>query len=91
MTRTYHAQSDAPCPTMTVGQLIERLQTFGLSELVIFRSPHFGSFGPNTAYAIETVERVILDRSEHYIPACERTDDETGKCSRGRSSTTRPT
>ena len=79
MSRTYYAQSDRPAQTMTVGQLIERLQSFDPNELAIFRSPSFGSFGSNTAYSIDGVERVVLGREELHNPGYEYESDDNGE------------
>lgn len=79
MAHNYYAQSENPAPTMTVGQLIEHLKTFDPAALVIFRSPLYGCFGSNTAYTIDTVEHVVLERREHTIPASEDINEETGE------------
>lgn len=79
MANTYYAQSDHRSKTMTVGELIKKLSEFSPDELVIFKSPMYGSFGSNTAYSIDGVERVVLERREDHYPACIREDEETGK------------
>ena len=63
MSETYYPQSESPAPTMTVGQLIERLRQFSPDELVIFRSPRYGCFGSNQAYTIDAVARETLELS----------------------------
>jgi hypothetical protein len=79
MGATYYGQGDNPGPTMTVGQLIEKLRAFDPNELVVFRSPLYGSFGSNTAYTVEDVERETLPRREYHIAAHTHEDEETGE------------
>lgn len=79
MAETYYAQDAAPTPTMTVGELIDRLRAFDPAERVIFRSPRYGAFGFNTAYSIEAVEREVLERWEYHFPTCVRENEETGE------------
>lgn len=79
MAKTYFAQSDAPATTMTVGQLIERLQGLDPSAQVVFQSPPHGSYGPRMAYTIDDVAAVALDRHEHVTPARTEVDEETGE------------
>lgn len=79
MAKTYYPQSDFAPPTMTVGDLIERLRQFEPTSLVVFRSPLCGVFGSNTAYSIDAVEKVSMPREEINYPAYRRTDEETGE------------
>lgn len=79
MAATYYAQSDHVAPTMTVGDLIERLKAFDPAAPVIFRSPLYGSFGSNTAYSIDKVEHVALEREEIHTPAHEHFNEEDGE------------
>lgn len=79
MAKTFYAQSESPEPTMTVGQLIERLQAHDPKAPVIFRSPLYGCFGSNTAYTIEGATVEALPREELHIPASSYEDDETGE------------
>jgi hypothetical protein len=78
MGRTYYAQSDRPASTLTVGQLIKKLQMFDHTALVIFKSPLYGSFGSHTAYSIEEVEQIVLPYEELIIPEETYEDEETG-------------
>lgn len=79
MARTYYAQSDSPGRTMTVGELLEKLQACDPAASVIFRSPFNGAFGPLQAYSIEGVTPTIIPaRAEHH-PACMSEDEETGE------------
>lgn len=77
--KTYYAQSRNPEPTMTVGELVRRLQAFDPSERVVFRTPLFGSFGSNTAYTIDSVEHETLAREELHNEGYEYVHDETGE------------
>jgi hypothetical protein len=79
MGTTYYAQSEHCAETMTVGELIRRLKMFHPDEKVIFRSPMYGSFGSNTAYAIESINRVLLGREERTTPSYKHEDEETGE------------
>lgn len=79
MAQTYYAQSDHCPPTMTVGDLIEKLQTLDPSKPVVFRSPLYGAFGSNTAYSIERVDHVSMDRREDHTPGGVGFDEETGE------------
>lgn len=79
MAHTFYAQSNRPEPTMTVGQLIERLQAFDPSSPVVFRAPLYGAFGANTAYTIEAIDVVAMERRELNIPGGTATDEETGE------------
>lgn len=79
MAQTYYAQTETPAPTMTVAELIERLQTFDPTAPVIFRSPLHGCFGPNAAYTIDAVANESLERDEHHTPAGIWVDEETGE------------
>jgi hypothetical protein len=77
--QTFYAQSDSPSKTLTVGQLIERLQAFDRSAPVIFKSPLYGCFGSNAAYSIDDVSAVMLERHENHIPATTVIDEESGE------------
>lgn len=79
MARTFYAQSDAPAPTLTVGELIARLRDFDPAQPVVFKSPRNGCFGPGTAYSIESVRPVILPAEAVHHPACIRHDEETSE------------
>lgn len=79
MARTFYAQSDRHEPTMTVGALIEHLKKFDPAAPVIFKSPEFGCFGPDTEYSLDTVAAVSLDREEMHFPAGKTEDEETGE------------
>lgn len=78
MAQTFYAQGDDAEPTMTVGQLIARLQELDPSLPVCFRSPLYGCFGSHTAYTIDKVSTEILPYKEHHISGGFITDDETG-------------
>lgn len=79
MARTYYAQSEKPEPTLTVGELITKLQAFDPGDRVIFRSPQFGCFGSNQAYSVDDVAHETLEAFEQHNPAHTYEDDETGK------------
>jgi len=79
MASTYYAQSEHRPATLTVGELIERLQALDPAALVIFKSPRHGVFGAGATYSIETVETVSLEREERHYPACVVEDEETGE------------
>lgn len=79
MANTFYPQSDHRPATMTVGQLIERLQSLDPTAPVIFRSPQHGCFGSNTAYSIDAVAHESLERREEHYPACVGRDEETGE------------
>jgi hypothetical protein len=78
MGQTAYPQS-YPMTTMTVGQLVERLQGLDPAAQVIFRSPHHGCFGPNEAYTVEAVEAVTMPREELHHPGGVSTDEEIGE------------
>jgi hypothetical protein len=79
MAHTFYAQRGNPTPTLTVGELIDRLRFFDPALPVVFKSPLYGSFGSNTAYSLETVAPVSLERVETHYPAFKDIDDETGE------------
>lgn len=79
MADTFYAQSPAPIPTLTVGDLIGLLSQHDHKLPVVFRSPLYGCFGSNTSYTIDTVAAEKLERSEETYPAGTRIDDETGE------------
>lgn len=79
MGRTYYAQTDHVEKTLTVGELIARLQQFDPTSLVVFKTPLYGAFGSNTAYSIDAIEQVTMERREYVIPASVYEDDETGE------------
>lgn len=79
MANSYYAQSDYAPPTMTVGELIEKLKAFDLDDPVIFESPFHGAYGPLHAYSIDAVERKVLEREELHTPASIKIDEETGE------------
>lgn len=69
MAENYYPQSSFVRPvTLTVGDLIERLNALDPAAPVIFRSPQFGAFGSNTTYSIDRVEPVRFERSEQTYP-----------------------
>jgi hypothetical protein len=79
MSQTYYEQSRHRPKTMTVGELIDQLRVFDPAEPVIFKSPEHGAYGPLTAYSIDAVNLVDLDRREHHYEATTTIDDETGE------------
>jgi len=80
MSATYYAQSEFRPATMTVGQLISKLQEVEDLDLpVVFRTPLYGTFGSNTAYSVDAVSTEHLpSRTQHY-PAALQFDEETGE------------
>lgn len=79
MGSTYYPQSDHRPNTLTVGDLMKRLQDFDPAEPVIFQSPKNGVFGSDTKYSIDTAKRVEIERHEEHHSACRLTDIETGE------------
>ena len=79
MARTFYPHSENTGLTMTVGQLIEKLQALDPTKPVVFRSPKYGCFGSETAYSIDTVTEVQMLGWEDRYPAGTRIDDETGE------------
>lgn len=81
MGQMYYAQND-PCQTMTVRDLIARLEA--LPEDVkalpaVFKSPFNGAFGPLQSYSLDKVSVVDLpERRENYGPQTHY-DEETGE------------
>jgi hypothetical protein len=55
------------------------LQALDPKAPVIFRSPLYGCFGPDTTYTIDGVAVEALPREELHIPASSYEDDETGE------------
>jgi len=78
MSRYTYLQTQYREPTMTVGQLIERLRALDPSKPVVFRTPTYGVFGSNHTYTIDDVKPVVLEREEIHYPGGERKDEETG-------------
>ena len=82
--RTYYQQH--PCgegpgmrpPTLTVGELIDKLQGLDRSLPVIVRSPSMGAFGAGMAYAIGEAVRETLPSEEVVEPEREGFDEEDG-------------
>lgn len=79
MSGNYYRQSDAPGRTLTVSQLIERLQALDPDAPVIFRSPEYGVFGSNTEYGISVAAPDYSARQVRDYPASTFLDDETGE------------
>jgi hypothetical protein len=79
MAQSFYAQSEKPESTMTVGQLIDRLKEFDPAAPIIFRSPHYGAFGSDHEYTIDTVTAVRLERREVHYPAGISVSEETGE------------
>jgi hypothetical protein len=64
---------------MTVGDLIKRLQQFDPADKVIFRSPEFGCYGPDTDYTIDDLSHEALEGREIHHPGGLGEDEETGE------------
>ena len=79
MGETFYAQSEHRASTLTVGQLIERLQRHDPNAPVIFQSPRFGAFGSETMYSIECIDAVAFEHDERVFPASTSIDEETGE------------
>lgn len=81
MGHSYHKQSawGGIEPTMTVGELIDKLSTFDLSLPVAFQSPENGCFGPLQEYTLENAELQDLPEERIEHEAGEYEDDETGE------------
>ena len=81
MGHTYYQQAvNYPnAETLTVGELIRRLQALDPAAPVIFQSPKLGCFGAEATYSIDTVAAVSIERSEMDWPARTDVDDETGE------------
>ncbi|HKT54511.1 MAG TPA: hypothetical protein VJP88_08660 [Caulobacteraceae bacterium] len=82
MAQTYYAQTEKPPATMSVRELIARLEALPeeIKDLpAIFKSPLYGAFGSNTAYSLDSVSIVELpERRENYGPQTHY-DEETGE------------
>ena len=69
----------APEHALTVREVIERLSVLDPDAPVVFRTPHHGVFGANQAYGVTTIRHEKLARREHFNPAGQYEDDETGE------------
>jgi hypothetical protein len=80
--KTYYAQhpwGEHPIPTLTVGELIEKLQALDPTLPVVFESPQYGCFGSGTQYALDGPEVVELEAGSRTFEGGTRFDEETGK------------
>ena len=79
MTRNYYPQTDwDKPPTLTVREMIARLQALPPDASVLVQSPNYGSFGPNSFYSVEKIEKVTLPRKEYRQEPGWKCDEETG-------------
>ena len=69
MAKVFYERSEDRPPTMTVGGLINLLRTFDRQAPVVFKSPRYGAFGPNTMYTLDAAELVSVPREEINHPA----------------------
>jgi hypothetical protein len=69
----------APEHALTVREVIERLSGLDPDAPVVFQTPHYGVFGANKAYGVTTIRHEKLARREHFNPAEQYEDDETGE------------
>ncbi|MBY8826102.1 hypothetical protein [Sphingomonas colocasiae] len=79
MSGNYYPQSDHNPQTITVGDLIAKLQALDPSKPVIFKSPENGAFGSNTTYALGTVAAATMEEQTIDYPPSSYIDDETGE------------
>jgi len=79
MAVTYYQQHSFTRPkTMTVGELLARLDGYDRELPVIFRSPQHGCYGSNVGYSLDTVSRETLERREEHHPETTLFDEEEG-------------
>lgn len=80
MGQSYYAQPmvGEPTPTITVRQLIDRLEALPDDMPVVFQTPQYGAFGSNHLYAIGDAAVIDIAAFEQTYPASTYIDDETG-------------
>ena len=66
-------------PTMTVGELQQKLASLDPTLPVMFRSPTNGTFGSNQTYSINDAKRVVLEPDERSFEGGIARDEETGE------------